>query len=240
MLSKVVYICSKLFYTEKAQDIPIKEWDKVGKTKESVREHVISICAKRRAAVQKEIDELYGTRLKPLVKTRINEIAGRAPEWATYVYDRLDQYRDDIDTLLKIDPESRVYGGTYRQNRMTGANELVYLESNLLKQCWGNMLIFVEKPEQGHFDFGSAPINEMIAELQKDVELRELLGRRDDINKLLNQLTDLIDKTAGSGKQAYDRLVLLGVDMSDYEEPVKNLPAIIKLEADVCLLNGNC
>ncbi|MGN7457874.1 hypothetical protein ACTHPH_23940 [Paenibacillus pasadenensis] len=43
-----------------------------------------------------------------------------------------------------------------------------------------------------------------------------------------------------SGDKAYRQLQELGVDLTGFEPVNPNLPAVIKLSADVCILNGNC
>jgi hypothetical protein len=44
-----------------------------------------------------------------------------------------------------------------------------------------------------------------------------------------------------NGKRGYNALVALGVDMSDFAPNGNpNLPAVVKLSVDVCVLNGDC
>lgn len=43
-----------------------------------------------------------------------------------------------------------------------------------------------------------------------------------------------------NGDKAYRQLQELGVDLTGFEPVNPNLPAVIKLSADVCILNGDC
>jgi hypothetical protein len=206
-------------------------------TKASVREHVVGICDKRREEVTKQLKEIYEAELRPTVKARITELVGRTPDWASYIYNILDLKTAAIDALCMSDSK---YNGTFAQENAKAANLLSLIESRMMDECWGNMIAMMEKTDIGTHDFGSEKVNEIIAKLQKDKRVSDLVARREDINALRRQLTTLIDKTAGSGKQSYDRMVALGVDMSDYKEPERYLPAVITLTANVCVLNDNC
>jgi len=60
-----------------------------------------------------------------------------------------------------------------------------------------------------------------------------------DLVKLTDELTSIIDSSR-NGDKAYKRLEELGVDLSGFEEAGKNLPAVVKLSVNPCVLNGNC
>lgn len=60
-----------------------------------------------------------------------------------------------------------------------------------------------------------------------------------DLVKLTDELTTIID-SSHNGDKAYKRLQELGVDLSDFKGGSNNLPAVIKLSVDPCLINGNC
>jgi hypothetical protein len=79
-----------------------------------------------------------------------------------------------------------------------------------------------------------------------DAAYRQIIKDTRPIKKTLNDLDTLqlevshAIKNAGSGKVAYNTLVAMGVNMSEYVEPVRNLPAVIKFSVPVCLVNGDC
>lgn len=87
---------------------------------------------------------------------------------------------------------------------------------------------------------GSQELMDAVTELQQ--ECAPLYKKIKELNTLREELYNAI-KMETSGKKAYNAMVALGVDMEDFEEEQKskgNLPAVIKLSVDVCILNGGC
>lgn len=74
-----------------------------------------------------------------------------------------------------------------------------------------------------------------------EVLIQEYAGRRQmiaDFDKLATEL-DFVISNAPSAKQAYKTLIDLGVDMTGFDGE-ENLPAVVKLSVDPCLINGGC
>jgi hypothetical protein len=70
-------------------------------------------------------------------------------------------------------------------------------------------------------------------------QLAKQISEYQDIVKLTEEISSIISSNH-NGDKAYKRLEELGVDLSDFKFGNTNLPAIIKLSANVCVLNGNC
>jgi hypothetical protein len=70
-------------------------------------------------------------------------------------------------------------------------------------------------------------------------QLSRQIAEYQDLVKLTEELTTIID-SCHNGDKAYKRLEELGVDFTEFKVANPNLPAIVKLTANVCLLNGNC
>jgi hypothetical protein len=60
-----------------------------------------------------------------------------------------------------------------------------------------------------------------------------------DLNTLEQEALNIIN-AATSGNQAYKHLIAVGLDMSDFKETNPQLPAVVKLSVEPCLLNGGC
>lgn len=60
-----------------------------------------------------------------------------------------------------------------------------------------------------------------------------------DLVKLTSEILTILD-SSHNGDKAYKRLEELGVDLSGFAVSSQNLPAVIKLSVDPCLINGNC
>lgn len=84
------------------------------------------------------------------------------------------------------------------------------------------------------------PLCEPIIRLQKDLASK-IRRYKEELPQLARDLENVI-KVARSGKDAYKSLVVLGVDMKDFESsaPGAYLPAVVKLSVDVCIINGEC
>lgn len=70
-------------------------------------------------------------------------------------------------------------------------------------------------------------------------ELAPKIKEYKDLNKLCDELLTVIG-TSRSGDQAHKKLEELGVDLADFTPPCVNLPAVVKLTVNPCVLNGDC
>ncbi|WP_110930657.1 hypothetical protein [Paenibacillus bouchesdurhonensis] len=96
---------------------------------------------------------------------------------------------------------------------------------------------FVQDPEHEAINLGHEEVNALTKRLQK--VCRPHYKKLADLHKLRRELENVIASEA-NGQRGYKALVALGVDMSEFEAGTSNLPAVVKLSVDPCLLTGNC
>lgn len=89
----------------------------------------------------------------------------------------------------------------------------------------------------GHTDGWMPELNEVVEQLRLrlDKDAKEYRA----LAKLGEEINTIIDSSR-NGDQAYKKLQELGVDLSGFEAAPANLPAVVKLSVDPCVLNGNC
>lgn len=82
---------------------------------------------------------------------------------------------------------------------------------------------------------------EGLDDIAADVAKRhaKLVAEYQNLSKLTDELTTIID-AAHNGDKAFKQLKELGVNLDGFEGTNPNLPAIVKLSVDPCLLNGDC
>ncbi|MEV2911754.1 hypothetical protein ABNF65_24865, partial [Paenibacillus larvae] len=86
--------------------------------------------------------------------------------------------------------------------------------------------------------------NKLMEELQPLMgQLKEELAPKikdyKDLTKLKDEITTIID-TSHNGYKAYKRLVALGVNLSEFKAASSNLPEVVALSVNPCVLNGDC
>ncbi|MEV3733979.1 hypothetical protein ABNC47_22785, partial [Paenibacillus larvae] len=86
--------------------------------------------------------------------------------------------------------------------------------------------------------------NKLMEELQPLMgQLREELAPKikdyKDLIKLKKEIATVIN-TCHNGDKAYKRLLELGVDLSEFKAVSSNLPAVVALSVNPCVLNGDC
>jgi hypothetical protein len=127
------------------------------------------------------------------------------------------------------------------KNALSNLNDMVDMKDSMVRRLSSQVSSEVINPEY----YKVAPytkydseelINGMPKLITKVKPLRDKLA---DIYKLRGEIENVI-KNAHSGKRAYTDLDKLGIDMSGLTVEVSNLPAIVKLSVDPCLINGGC
>lgn len=86
--------------------------------------------------------------------------------------------------------------------------------------------------------------NGLMEEVQQYIDQLKLtlapkITEYQELVKLTNEILVIID-SCHNGDKAYKRLEELGVDLTGFKMASANLPAVIKLSANVCVLNGDC
>ncbi|MEV2910822.1 hypothetical protein ABNF65_19970, partial [Paenibacillus larvae] len=70
-------------------------------------------------------------------------------------------------------------------------------------------------------------------------ELAPKIKEYKDLFKLKDEITTVID-SSHNGDMAYKRLLELGVDLSEFKAASSNLPEVVALSVNPCVLNGDC
>ncbi|PWV90233.1 hypothetical protein DFQ01_1449 [Paenibacillus cellulosilyticus] len=91
------------------------------------------------------------------------------------------------------------------------------------------------------FDFQTEVTMPEVEELIPSIalELTEKVKEYRDVTDLRTELTAIID-SSHNGDKAFSRLEELGVDLTGFDKGSDNLPAVIALSVNPCVLNGSC
>lgn len=206
----------------------------MGITKQDVRDFINEQVAKNTKIVQKQIDTFHENHVDPVLTTVLKDKLGEVPKLGKQIMDTYDkgltEWLKASGGVTEYDLGNRVsYVRTYTsQLHGTVRNNL---RSKIINKINGG----TDAP-----NYHDARLDDMVRELQSNEELRELLKRKKGLEALKNELIAVVDSMS-SGKGALARIEILGVDIKEFVEKTNaNLPAIINLSADVCLLNGTC
>lgn len=124
------------------------------------------------------------------------------------------------------------YASITASNANSLCNPIKYFLDELVSDAMRALL------DSRYYRFKSVPLMETFknlnAELQPKIQLYN-----DGLKQLSKELNNAITNES-TAKRGYNALVALGVDMSDLPVVTPNLPAVVKLSVDVCVLNGNC
>jgi hypothetical protein len=113
----------------------------------------------------------------------------------------------------------------------------VQLTSHMHQEIKYKFIRAVDDPVKHPWTFTVPELDAAYKQIIKDTRpIKKTIG---DLTTLQSEVDQAI-KRSGSGKVAYNLLVAMGVDMSGYVEPVRNLPAVVKFSVPVCLVNGDC
>lgn len=196
----------------------------MGIRKSDIRDFIMGKARERKSAIQETVRVEVEATIKPVIFETYKDaevVERQAQAFHDSFLQIIERYnRFDIWRLKSIlrDVNAQVIGLR---------SDMVRQEVNLVVH---NLL-----------DLGT---NGVMEEVQPYVSgLKEKLASKiaeyRDLVKLTNELITIID-SSHNGDKAYKRLTELGVDLSGFEVGGSNLPAVIKLSADPCLLNGNC
>lgn len=127
------------------------------------------------------------------------------------------------------------------KGRLSKINEAGGLEKDLEADLIAKVMRDVRESHRylgtSYDRYGSKELVKVVEDLI--IKAKPLLQKISDSNTLSREIEQIITN-AKTGKQAYERLVEVGVNMSDYKTKTNNLPAVVKLSVDPCLINGDC
>lgn len=196
-------------------------------TKTGLNNFIDRKVSNNKADAKQEIKELIENKLNPVLDAHIDckEVEKLASKYVDEMQNTLDKYSEIL--------EKWQYKQLIQHANSYAVNVGQKARDEVKRRAWN----IIGDNYEGSFDFGIAEINEVVEELR--IKCQPIYKRIQDYEKLQYELEQVI-KIEHNGGRAYKALVALGVDMEGYSEGASNLPAIVKLSVDVCLLNGDC
>lgn len=155
--------------------------------------------------------------------------------WKT-IGDRLSKIYDDYEVFLENIHKSKDYSYT---NKLSNLNYAM----NSKNQAVSDILHATMKYVQGDklsvgYGLLFSDTDVKVIDLIK-TKYEPLQKKHTDLDTLQIELNAVI-KASSSGKQAYNAMVALGVNMDSLVSAESQLPAVQKLSVDVCAINGGC
>jgi molybdopterin converting factor small subunit len=195
-------------------------------TKQQVRDFVGKRHTEVRENLNKELKAKIDEKVDPILNESIDTI--EVEKLASKLVDKLQKKYDE-------------YGLTawsYTQVIAKLNYDVVGLGETIKNNTKRTIMNYVNDPHRDNVTLRFEELVEPTKELQK--ECASLVKKLEDLTTLKREIERVI-QSEPNGKRAYKALIALGVDMKDFDEEKKqNLPSVIKLSADVCLLNKTC
>lgn len=207
-------------------------------TKQDVRDYVDARIQARKHEVRKAIEDAIHARLNPILDKKLD-----SPDFARLA--RISQ--QFVDVMSEMTTKIK-----YLKDNAWDIKRVIEAAENYgvgLQKCMSGK-IFTDVRDHVY-----DPLYEVVTEYSFDrdtevqsvaLELGTLLApevkKLNALETLRKELRRAIDNEP-NGKRAYNAVAALGVDITDFEEDQKrkgNLPMVVKLSVDVCLLNNNC
>ncbi|WP_272032961.1 hypothetical protein [Oceanobacillus kimchii] len=191
-------------------------------TKQSLYDFVEKKTTEKRKDFFNEIDNYMDANIKTHLEDQLSGI--------NHFAKKLTKLADELENTLEgghdYEAWSRKSNVRDLRNVSNIKNDIVSEEAHTIKRAVLN-----------NRNYSKYNADELVDKAKKD--LKETISKIDNLSTLKREL-DATIKSSTTGKQAYDALVKLGIDMEDFEGAESQLPAIQKLSVDPCLVNGNC
>lgn len=193
--------------------------------KADLREFIEEKSRKRKAVLKVQVRQALEIAFKPIVHTDYPEL------------DSLERTASSLCDKMEIIRERySKFGSNYTFTRQitTIRENLTSMRGDIINRNAGlaayNLLDLGTNALDAGLEAAYHEVEKSMAVVVK--EYRELV-------KVTDEVLAVVDGSR-NGDKAYQKLDELGVDLSGFTPPNPNLPALIKLSADVCVLNGNC
>jgi molybdopterin converting factor small subunit len=195
-------------------------------TKQQVRDFVGKRHTEVREKLNKELKAKIDEKIDPILNelietTEVEKLASKL-----------------VDKLQKKYDEYGLTTWSYTQVIAKLNYDVVGLGETIKNNTKRTIMNYVNDPHRDNVTLRFEELVEPTKELQK--ECASLVKKLEDLTTLKREIERVI-QSEPNGTRAYKALIALGVDMKDFDEEKKqNLPSVIKLSADVCLLNKTC
>ncbi|MCT1577565.1 hypothetical protein M3E13_11615 [Oceanobacillus kimchii] len=191
-------------------------------TKQSLYDFVEKKVSGKQEELTNEIDSYMKLNIKSHLENELSGINHFAKK-LTKLADELETTMENVNDYESWSRKSRVRDLRYVSKIK---NDIIGEETHKFKQAILN-----------NSNYSKYNADKLIDKAKKD--LKEVVSKKENLFTLKREL-DATIKSSTTGKQAYDALIKLGIDMEDFEGAESQLPAIQKLSVDPCLVNGNC
>lgn len=195
-------------------------------TKTQLRDFVDAKIANRKRELYDEIKAIVTDRMGEALKTLLGDVSE-----LERVASRFEDLLTDKIHLIGADSVP-----DYAKTATSEANKLCTAHTYFLNQIVSNAIGALQNPRYNRFKSG--PLMDTFNALNTEIQPKLIL-HREGLDTLKRELHNAVS-IEQTGKRAYNALVALGLDMSDIPEANPNLPSVVKLSVDVCVLNGNC
>lgn len=199
----------------------------MGVTKTQLRDFIDLKISKRKLELYSEIEASVIARLGEALRVLLGDVS------------ELESVASRFEDLLteKIHLVGASSVPSYATTAANQANGLCKTNKYFLNNILTDAMNDITNP-RSYLQFRCKPLLDVFNQLNKELSPKISLYR-DGLTTLKNELNNAISNET-TGKRAYNALIALGVDMSDLPDANPNLPAIVKLSVDVCVMNGNC
>lgn len=195
-------------------------------TKTALNAYVGKKIASQTKETNDQITALIDSMVDPVIASIIDvkQIEQAAKKFADLYEDAIESHGDVMDWNYQ--------DVLQKTNRFA-----IVLQSKLTDEYKRKVVEHIREPHRKAISFYSEKLIEITKQMQELT--KPLFERITKLKKLHSELEHAI-KLEHNGSRAYKALVAFGVDMEGFEEVNANLPAVVKLSVDVCLMNGNC
>ncbi|MEV2310367.1 hypothetical protein ABNB59_16255 [Paenibacillus larvae] len=196
----------------------------MGIKKNELKDFIMSKVDQRRKDIYKYVRAKIGAAFRPVIYRKfsgVSDVELKAEELHAALLQLTEKHEQHVSWSIKhiiFDIDRYVLG--FRDDIVD--SEAGYATCNLLREGT-NKLMEELQPLMGQ-------LREELAPKIKDYK---------DLIKLKKEIATVIN-TCHNGDKAYKRLLELGVDLSEFKAASSNLPAVVALSVNPCVLNGDC
>lgn len=195
--------------------------------KKDLRDWLHNRMLTRQSQLSRELERAIDDVVLPIIKTMFHEY-DELQRTANKLLELVAEYQEKLGGYSKLTYDQRQIS-SHLNNAFCGIvrDHQVNLRKWVHKYIWDP----TESVSTGNVELDESVKN--LAEMCKPT-----IEKIRSIDTMWTEIEGVID-SAHNGKAAYKALVALGIDLRDYSNST-NLPAVVKLSGDVCLINQTC
>lgn len=195
-------------------------------TKGELRKFIEHKIAEQMYETHNQIEKLVDAKLDPILEKYVQ--TGKVEQLASKLVDELNTVIENYKHVVSEWHYHRV---------VQYVSSAQVIEKEVKEAIKNEVRTYIRKPHYKALDLQDKALNQAAKELR--LQSQSLYKKLDDLSKLQDEIEQVI-KNEANGKRAYKALVALGVNLEGLEEKSANLPAVVKLSVNPCVLNGDC